>query len=366
VTWQLLAGLAGLIVGLTAGLAIRRRRVVARENSVTVPHRVRVILKSLPHALIIADSTWLVEFANGEAVALGLALPDGRLRPALRELVSKAIDRDGAAEGAIKFQRRGGRDTHLHVFARALPGESRAVVAVFDADAPMASRIAQREFIVNVSHELKTPVGAIALLAEAVEDSADDADAVRNFARSISRENARLALLVEQFIELSRLQSSHTVITTAETDIKDCVVNAAEAVAELAKVRNVWIDTDGAQSIIVTCEPRSLTSAIRNLLDNAVRYSPENRRVVVTTAVAGDHVEIKVIDQGIGIDEPDIPRIFERFYRADRARDRESGGTGIGLAIVKHVARQHGGRVDVWSQPGVGSTFTIIFPRHQD
>lgn len=361
--WDAVAVLAALCIGVALGRFVLGRRRNGATQYVTVPHRTRTILKSLPHPLIIADSDFRVEYANDEAAILSLALPDGYLRPALRPVIAKAIDREGPAEGTIRIVRRGGKETQLFAFARALPGESRAVVAVFDADAPMAARIAQREFIVNVSHELKTPIGAVALMAEALEDSADDAESVRLFAGRIRTETGRLAQLVDQFIELSRLQSSHTVITTAPMDVKECVDDAVGAVREFAALRGIAIDTAGVSSIIAPCEPRSITSALRNLLDNAVRYSPDNRRVVVTAKSDDEFVEIAVIDQGIGIEENDLPHVFERFYRADKARDRESGGSGIGLAIVKHVARQHGGRVDVWSQQGVGSTFTMVLPR---
>lgn len=220
----------------------------------------------------------------------------------------------------------------------------------------------RRDFVANVSHELKTPVGAISLLAETMADSADDPDAVRMFAERMGAESTRLAGLVHDIIDLSRVQDA-TTMTSERIPVAEIVGEAVDRARLQAQARDVAIWARVSQDIDVVGDRALLVTAVRNLVDNAVRYSDGGTRVGVTVRVAEDElVEIAVVDQGIGIDADALPRVFERFYRVDPARSRETGGTGLGLSIVKHVAADHGGEVTVWSQPGRGSTFTLRVP----
>jgi len=216
--------------------------------------------------------------------------------------------------------------------------------------------------VANVSHELKTPVGALALLAEAVLDASDDQDEVRRFSAKIMQEATRLGALVTELIALSRLQGAEKLPELADTEI-DVVINEALSRSKLAAESvNIAINVDEPSGFVVPGDRSLLVTALTNLLDNAVAYSPPGSPVSVSRRLVDGHVEIAVTDRGIGIAEDQQIRVFERFYRVDKARSRATGGTGLGLAIVKHVAANHGGEVKLWSLPGTGSTFTLRIP----
>lgn len=241
-------------------------------------------------------------------------------------------------------------------------GDGFAVVDAGDESDAVRLEATRRDFVANVSHELKTPVGALALLGEAVLDAADDPDEVRRFSTKILHESTRLGTLVSELIALSRLQGAERLpeLTTVDTDdvIEEALgrsrVNAERAGIEIAVDEPTGLQFDGDRTLLVT--------ALSNLIDNAVSYSPHASPVSISRRLAGDYVEIAVTDRGIGIDPEHQQRVFERFYRVDPARSRETGGTGLGLAIVKHVAANHGGEVKLWSRLGTGSTFTLRVP----
>jgi two-component system sensor histidine kinase SenX3 len=222
----------------------------------------------------------------------------------------------------------------------------------------------RRDFVANVSHELKTPVGALSLLSEAVLSAADDPESVRKFAERMQVEASRLTSLINDVIDLSRLQSDDPLSHASVLDVDQLVRQAVEEVRTLALAHELDVvlgESSGAQ---VFGDRGQLVMALRNLLSNAISYSPAHTRVAIAVRAANDLVEIDVKDQGIGIPAHDLDRIFERFYRVDPARSRATGGTGLGLAIVKHVCRNHGGECTVWSEVGVGSTFTLRLPQY--
>jgi two-component system sensor histidine kinase SenX3 len=217
--------------------------------------------------------------------------------------------------------------------------------------------------VANTSHELKTPVGALALLAETVEDAADDPEAVRRFAGRMRQEANRLTNLVQDMITLSRIQAAEPIPDPLPVDLDAVVAEALDRGRMKATSRGIELASTGTRRLSVLGDEELLITALRNLLDNAVAYSPEKTKVVVSTRLDGRYiVELSVSDQGIGIPERDLERIFERFYRVDPARSRVTGGTGLGLAIVKHVTAAHGGKVTVASKEGAGSTFTLRLP----
>jgi two-component system sensor histidine kinase SenX3 len=226
----------------------------------------------------------------------------------------------------------------------------------------------RRDFVANISHELKTPVGALALLAETVEEAADDPEAVLRFAGRMRQEASRLTDLVQDLIMLSRIQAAEPVPDPSPLVLDDVVAEALDRCRMRATARGISLEVTGERGITILGDEDLLVTALRNLLENAVAYSPDKTRVLITTRTTSSWTaEISVTDQGIGIPERDRERIFERFYRVDPARSRATGGTGLGLAIVKHVTAAHGGNVTVWSQEGGGSTFTLklpIRPRH--
>ena len=244
------------------------------------------------------------------------------------------------------------------------PLNDEGMVLVLLADESEARRIdaVRRDFVANVSHELKTPIGALGLLSEAILGAKDEPDEVVRFASRMQSEAKRLTDLVQEIIDLSRLQSSDPLQKAVEVEVSDVVREAVNQGQFSSEQRGISVEIGEIQDATVIGDRDQLITAVHNLVENAVNYSPEHTKVSVVTKRSGDIVEISVADQGIGISEPDLNRIFERFYRVDPARSRLTGGTGLGLSIVKHVALNHGGDVKVWSKVGVGSTFTLQLP----
>jgi len=281
----------------------------------------------------------------------------------LAELI-RGVRRDGQIrETELLMPRAAGGPRH--VTARVAPLGSRLVLALVE-DRTRERRVeaVRRDFVANVSHELKTPIGAIRLLAEAVQDASDDPTAVHRFASRMLTESDRLSRLIQQIIELSRLQGDEPLDSPVPVSIDDVVVNAVDASHMNATAKQIAIIAEGEEGLKVMGSEKLVTAAVANLVANAVAYSEPHARVVVTRKQVGHSIEISVIDQGIGIPEQEVERIFERFYRVDPARHRSTGGTGLGLSIVKHVAATHGGDVRVWSVEGQGSTFTLVLPQH--
>ena len=204
------------------------------------------------------------------------------------------------------------------------------------------------------------------LLAEAVLSSADEPEAVRHFAGRMEAESGRLSALVGDLIDLSRLQGTDPLKDAIPVSVDAVVSEAVDAVRQLAQNSQIELVVGGTRDLIVLGMESQLVTALRNLLSNAVNYSPRGTQVAVTTRLVNDVVEIAVTDQGMGIPETELQRVFERFYRVDQARSRVTGGTGLGLSIVKHVAENHGGEVGVWSVLGEGSTFTLRLPPFTD
>ncbi len=211
----------------------------------------------------------------------------------------------------------------------------------------------------NISHELKTPIGAVSLLAEALSFSADDPEQVRKFAESLEKEANRLAELTSDIIELSRLQSIGAAEKGEPVDIDEAVLAAVDANRVYAESADIELVVRAKSKAWVMGDRSSLVTAVHNLIRNAVSYSTGPSRVGVGVVERDGRVEISVTDQGVGIPSNELGRVFERFYRGDPARSRQTGGTGLGLSIVKHVVHNHRGEVRVWSHPGRGSTFTI-------
>ena len=253
----------------------------------------------------------------------------------------------------------------VHLRAVALGGE---YVAVEAADVTEAHRVARvrRDFVANVSHELKTPIGALQLLSEALLEAADgstrDADAARRFAERIHHESSRLGRLVTELIELTRLQGADPLPALEPVSVDWVVAEVIDRTRTQATAKDADIRFVGTRGLTVYGSDAQLATAVANLVENAIAYSPEGSRVTVSSAADDETVEISVIDEGFGIATKDLDRVFERFYRADKARSRATGGTGLGLSIVKHIATNHGGRIEVASTPGAGSTFTLRLP----
>jgi two-component system sensor histidine kinase SenX3 len=254
---------------------------------------------------------------------------------------------------------------------RLLTEEDRRFAVVFIDDQSEHARMeaTRRDFVANVSHELKTPVGAMGVLAEAVQASADDPDNVRRFADKMVIESNRLANMVGELIELSRLQGAEPLPDLDAVDVDSVVSEAISRYKVAADNADIAVSTDAPTGYRALGDQQLLVTALANLVSNAIAYSPNGSRVSISRRRRGDNIEIAVTDRGFGIAREDQERVFERFFRVDKARSRATGGTGLGLAIVKHVAANHNGSIRLWSQSGTGSTFTLSIPAftgHED
>jgi len=252
---------------------------------------------------------------------------------------------------------------NLHVTAAPIDAQGKILVFINDESEQQRVDAVRRDFVANVSHELKTPIGALMLLSEAVLGAKDDPEEIEKFAQRMQSESKRLSELVKEIIDLSRLQSHDPLVAAYEVDIDEVVKESINLSESAAEARQIEISLNVKSSGVVIGDRDQLIMAVHNLIENAINYSPEKTRVTVTISDAGELIEVTVADQGIGIPETEQERIFERFYRVDPARSRETGGTGLGLSIVKHVALNHGGEIAVWSKEGVGSTFALRLPR---
>ncbi|WTL46971.1 ATP-binding protein [Streptomyces sp. NBC_01497] len=369
------AAIAGVCTGVIAMLAFRwserdqhRPTRTSLHTDAVLPPGVDTVLSVLRSSAVVLDESDAVVKASSAAYALGL-VRGGKL--AVEPMMHMARDtrRDGEIRQIeLDLPRRGtGRGEALAVSARVAPLGSRLVLLLVE-DLTEARRIeaVRRDFVANVSHELKTPVGALSLLSEAVMDASDDPEAVDRFAGRMQIEATRLTNLVQELIDLSRVQNDDPLEDAEPVRVDELVAEAIDRSRHPASTKQITMAARGDVELFVWGNRGQLAAALGNLVENAVNYSPARTRVgiaVARTAVAGGNViEIAVTDQGIGISEKDRERVFERFYRVDPARSRATGGTGLGLAIVKHVAASHGGDVTVWSSEGQGSTFTLRLP----
>ena len=317
--------------------------------------------------VLLDPSDRVVGYSEGVR-ALGL-VKDVELRHSqLRDLVRETRRRGSTLETSLALPRGPIDAARVDLNIRIATLTDDLVLILVD-DQTQARRIEEtrRDFVVNVSHELKTPVGGLRLLAEAVEDAADDPEAVARFASRMKTETVRLASLVQEIVDLSRLQGADAIATAKPVDLHECAVRAVDELRLIAEDREIDIQlrADGGDHVVMG-ESNLLVTAIRNLVSNALNYSERHTRVVLAITREGDDVIVEVADQGIGMTAEEVERIFERFYRVDPARSRQTGGTGLGLAIVKHVCANHGGEIRVWSEPGVGSTFVMQIPARVD
>ena len=333
------------------------------EPSRALTPEVEELLQAIDLTTVVLAPGEVPIYYSPSATTLGIVKND-RVIPENLLALFRSVRRSGQnQEGEIEIPRGIGEGVYQLAVRVSPLGKNGLLLAIFS-DNSEAARIAavRRDFVANVSHELKTPIGALSLLSEAINQASDDSDAVKKFSERIQFETKRLSELVQEIINLSRLQDSDPILDAMSVDIDEVVKQAISNSQFPATDRNIEIFRGPLSRSRVLGDRNQLIIAIQNLIDNAINYSPDGTTVTINTEVTGDLVEIQVIDQGIGIAESDIDRIFERFYRVDPARSRETGGTGLGLAIVKHIVRIHGGDINVWSVKGVGSTFSIKLP----
>jgi two-component system sensor histidine kinase SenX3 len=367
-TQALLFALLGAVLGagvvLAWSVSQKQMHEPAPLDEPAVPPAISTVLSVLRSSALVVDEKDEVLKASAPAHALGLVAGNRLSVEELADLV-RQVRRDGQIrETELVLHRGGGAGNRIHVTARVAPLSSRLVLALVE-DRTRERRVEaiRRDFVANVSHELKTPVGAIGLLAEAVQEAADDPEAVTRFAGRMHTESVRLSRLVQQIIELSRLQGDDPLDLPVPVDVDGMVAKAIDQSAIDAEAKHIEVVVDGERDLVLLGNGDEVALALGNLVANAITYSPEHSKVVVAARPNDLMVDLTVTDQGIGIPANEIDRIFERFYRVDPARHRSTGGTGLGLSIVKHVAASHGGDVRVWSVEGEGSTFTLSLPR---
>jgi two-component system sensor histidine kinase SenX3 len=368
----LLALGAGVLAGawFAPQIVERRQRSAAERAGITVSQMLEHVVRSAPLGVVVVDDFHDVVFMNERARELGLVRDrrlDDRAWLAAQRTLSTGADvevdlspRKRATEG------RSGLSVRGHV--RLLTEDDRrfAVVYVDDESEQARMEATRRDFVANVSHELKTPVGAMGVLAEAILESADDPEIVRRFGTKVLAESKRLGDMVGELIDLSRLQGAERLPDLTAVDIDMIVAEAISRYKVAADNFDIEVATDAPSGFQVLGDQTLLVTALANLISNAIAYSPHGSTVSISRRQRDGNVEISVTDRGIGIAPDDQERVFERFFRVDKARSRATGGTGLGLAIVKHVAANHNGSIRLWSKPGTGSTFTLSIPAEEN
>lgn len=364
----LLSVLIGLLLGVISMWAVSRsdrtRAQWAEVEEPAISDGAAEVLAVIGRAYVIVDAVNGVVQASPGAYALGLVKGHTMVSSELMAMVEQVRRQGIVAEREITIVRRGLPRTQLVVDLRVAPvGDEFILVLADDRTEIARAQQVRSDFVANVSHELKTPVGAVGLLAEAIESAADDPVSVEYFTGRLKKESKRLAALVQDVIELSRLQSADVVKQSQLIDVNRLVAECVDQNRLTADGKGISLLVGGRALRPIHGDRELLATALRNLIENAIRYSPENTKVGVGVSEKKGLVRISVKDQGPGIPEDEQDRIFERFYRVDPARSRQTGGTGLGLSIVKHVMAQHDGEISLWSVPGEGSTFTMTLPQ---
>jgi two-component system sensor histidine kinase SenX3 len=369
-------GLLALVIGVAFGAGLaprileRRQRQAADQGGLTVSQMLEHIVSQSPVGIVVVDTYRDVVYTNDRARELGLVrdrlLDDRAWLAAERTL---ATGEDGEVD-LLPPKRanpgRSGLSVRGHVRLLTEADRRFAVVYVDDQSEHARMEATRRDFVANVSHELKTPVGAMGVLAEALLASAEDPDTVHRFAEKMVAESTRLANMVGELIDLSRLQGAEPLPDLEVVEVDTVVSEALSRHKVAADNADIAITTDAPTGYRVLGDQPLLVTALANLVSNAIAYSPNGSPVSISRRRRGNNIEIAVTDRGIGIARADQERVFERFFRVDKARSRATGGTGLGLAIVKHVVANHNGSIRLWSQPGTGSTFTLSIPAYPD
>ncbi len=375
-----MATFVGLVIALVIGASLgvlgaylasrRRSERLARELGIGVETRsflladIQRLLTGVPGAAVLVDArSGRVVVASSDSYAMGVVVGERIVVAQILAMVTAVHRVAGIREEAIEVRRPPYAAGRIELLVRVAPvNESIALVVAEDISGARRIEDVRRDFVANVSHELKTPVGALSLLSEAILEGADEPDEVRHFAGRMQIESARLSHLVADLVDLSRLQGDDQMQYAQEVDIDSVLTEAVDSMRTTAQAKKIDLVVGGDRHAQVYGVESQLVTALRNLVANAVSYSGERTQVSLGCRIALDHCEITITDQGMGIPSVELDRIFERFYRVDQARSRDTGGTGLGLSIVKHVCHNHGGSVSVWSVEGEGSTFTLRLP----
>ncbi|WP_084436398.1 sensor histidine kinase [Aldersonia kunmingensis] len=358
------------LAGALIAPALRRRRPrVIEDTGLTIAQVLDHIVRSTPSGVAVVDEHRDVVLFNPRATELGLVDESGRLDDRAWVAAQVVLRNGDAAECDLSNRELGARENiSVRGTARMLSQYNSNLVLIFADDDSEQVRMesARRDFVANVSHELKTPMGAMSLLAEALLESSDDPDAVRHFGGKVLMESNRLGNMVKELISLSRLQGAEKLPELSIVDIDELVNEAVVRSRLSAETADITVATDRPSGLEVAGDRTLLLTALTNLVENAITYSPAGSSVSVSRSLRDGKVAVSVTDRGIGIAKENQERVFERFFRVDPARSRSTGGTGLGLAIVKHVVANHNGEIELWSKPGIGSTFTIRIPAFEE
>ncbi len=345
-------------------IAARSGRAAIEVTSPAVPDGVDQVIEALESAAAVIDPSNNVVKASPGAFTFGLVANGLLVHPQISDIVDK-VRRDGEpVTQELHLSRGPFGDANLLLFVRVARLGARYVLLLAE-DRTESLRLDEmrRDFVANISHELKTPIGAVGLLAEALVSASNEPEQVKKFAKRLTKESERLARITQEIIELSRLQASDALSKPELVDIDEVVAMAIDQNRVAAEAHEIQLVTKTKSGARVYGDETMLVTAVDNLIANALQYSPARSRVGVGVVRRDDVIEIAVTDQGVGIPADEIDRVFERFFRTDPARSRNTGGSGLGLSIVKHIAQNHSGDVRVWSQLGKGSTFTIRLPQ---
>ena len=360
------AAVLGGIVTVAVGRLVQRRAHGSDETDLTMFDVLDRVVHGASTGIAVVDKFHDVVLSNPRAEELGLVrnrqIEDRAWVSACQVLETrKSIELDLGAKALL-----GREPVAVRCTVRPLLDQDPRFVVLyaFDDSEHVRMEATRRDFVANISHELKTPVGAMALLAEALLESVDDPETVRHFGERVQREATRLGNMVTELIALSKLQGAEKLPDLEVVDVDAVVDEALDRTRLTAENASITISTDRPSGLEILGDRTLLVSALTNLIENAIAYSPAGSPVTISRSLRDGKVAMAVTDRGIGIAKEDQERVFERFFRVDKARSRATGGTGLGLAIVKHVAANHHGEITLWSKPGTGSTFTLLVPAH--
>ena len=365
-------GLALPVISWLRGRIARYRQATdAEANQVTTVSQVlHLAVQGSPTALAVLDRSQEIVMSNPAAHEMSL-VHDRAVNPEVWQTAQEVFEdkETRTVDLAIPKRRTGHRVTQFKAVIKPLTLNDGRFVIIYGTDESENVRMesARRDFVANVSHELKTPVGGIALLAEALLQDPGDQETVEYFGNKVYKEANRMADMVSELISLSKLQGAEALPEMEPLAVDDLIEEALSRNQLAAEARSIELNRGASAGVQVKGDRSLLVTALSNLVSNAINYSPEKMPVSVSQKVVdGGVVLIRVTDRGIGIAPDDQKRVFERFFRVDQARSRQTGGTGLGLAIVKHVVANHGGNIKLWSRPGTGSTFTIELPIYRE
>ncbi|MGD7003096.1 sensor histidine kinase [Corynebacterium halotolerans] len=368
-------GVIATALAVPAGLWVNKRiqryrstETLTKNEVTTVSQVLHLTIQGSPTGIVVLDRSGEVVLSNAQSHEMGM-VHERTLNPEIWRFAAGVYEdqETRALDLTMSRRRPGSRVTAIQVVVKPLTLVDDRFIIAYGTDESENVRMesARRDFVANVSHELKTPVGGMALLAEALIESVDDPEQVRYFGGRLHKEAHRMADMINELISLSKLQGAES-LPDMEPVLVDDVIDEAISRNQLAADNaGIELTRGSSRGVYINGDKSLLVTALSNLISNAINYSPQSAPVSVSQKIVDhDLVLIRVTDRGMGINEEDQKRVFERFFRVDKARSRQTGGTGLGLAIVKHVVANHGGNIKLWSRPGTGSTFTIELPIH--